>query len=226
MRLNYFFDLILPRFCQACKNKLSSKEEIICNSCLCNIKRADNERLKHEFERKFLNDKIISGFTSYFVFEKDKEFQSVIHNLKYNSKFSIGTILGKIMGTGLREQFAGWAIDYIVPVPLHHLKRAERGYNQSEFIARGIKKTTGIPVKTNLIKRLKYTETQTGFNLAERKKNMDGAFCLKKKYNLQGKTFLIIDDVITTGATITECGNILLRAGALKVYAASVAVAE
>ncbi len=223
---NYFLDLILPRLCQSCKNKLNIDEKVVCTSCLLKIKYADEERIYHEFERKFKDDKIISGFTSCFVFEKEKEFQEIIHQLKYNGKFYVGVFLGKFMAGELKHILLDWGIDWIVPVPLHHLKRAERGYNQSEFIAKGIKVITGIPVKKNILKRVRFTETQTTFNLQERKLNMEGAFSLKRKTNLEGKTILLLDDVITTGATISECGRVLLDAGAEKVYAASVAVAD
>lgn len=119
-----------------------------------------------------------------------------------------------------------WKIDLIVPIPLHHLKRAERGYNQSDFIAKGMKKILHVPVKSRLIKRARFTETQTNLNLVERKENMQGAFALRRNKLLQNKNVLLIDDVITTGATTSECGRTLLEGGAANVYAASVAIAD
>jgi len=224
--LTPFIDFFLPRFCPACKNKLSIGEEIVCGSCLSKIKRPDEQRLKHEFERKFSSDKIISGFTSLFVFEKDKELQHIIHGLKYDGKFQIGIFLGKLIANELGRQFDLWKIDFIIPVPLHHLKRAERGYNQSEFIAKGIRSVLRIPISTNSIKRERFTETQTSLNLVERKENLKDAFTIKRKNNLKGKTILLLDDVITTGATISECGKILLENGIANIYAASVAIAD
>ena len=224
--LPQFIDFFLPRFCSSCKIKLKAEEEIVCPVCLSLIIRPDPQRLSREFERKFSPENIISGFTSLFVFEKDKELQNIIHGLKYEGKFRIGVYLGKMMGAELSGQFNEWKIDLIVPVPLHHLKKAERGYNQSEFIAKGIRSVSDIPVSTNSIKRNRFTETQTGFNLAERRENLKDAFSIKRKTDLKGKKILLLDDVITTGATVSECGKILLETGAAKIYAASAAIAD
>lgn len=224
--LTQFIDFFLPRLCPSCKIKLNSEEEVVCNSCLSKIKRADEERLYREFERKFRNEKIISGFASVFVFEKDKELQNIIHELKYNGKFGIGTFLGKVLASEMQKQIEVWAIDFIVPVPLHHLKRAERGYNQSDFIAKGIKSVSRIPVMSSLIKRKRFTETQTNLTLVERKENVRDAFGLKAGDKFTGKHILLLDDVITTGATISECGRIISECGAANVYAASVAIAD
>ena len=219
-------DFFLPRFCPSCKNKLTSTEVVVCNSCLSKIKHADNERTEIEFSRKFKNEKIIKGFTSLFVFEKDKELQDVIHDLKYNGKFSVGIFLGELLAAAVNDKIQEWKIDLIIPIPLHHLKRAERGYNQSDFIARGMKKILHVPVRSRLAKRVRFTETQTNLNLIERKENMQGAFAFSGKKLLQNKNVLLVDDVITTGATTSECARTLLEGGAANVYAASVAVAD
>lgn len=224
--LKQFLDFFLPRFCPSCDSKLSVEEDAVCNICLSNIQRATQERLWHEYERKFRGEKIISGFASLFVFEKDKELQHVIHELKYSGKFSLGSFLGKLIARELGDKLSEWKIDLIVPVPLHHLKRSERGYNQSEFLARGMKSVLKIPVKSNLINRNRFTETQTALSLEERKENVKDAFTIKRKVNIADKNILLIDDVITTGATTAECGRLLLQKGASKVYAASVAIAD
>lgn len=221
-----FVDFFLPRFCPSCGVKLSRDEKAICNSCLSQIQRADSRRLKSEYERKFRAQNIIADFTSLFVFEKDKELQHVIHELKYSGKFSLGKYLGGLIAAELGCKILEWKIDLIVPVPLHHLKRAERGYNQSDYVARGIGSALKIPVKTNLLKRNRFTETQTALSLDERKENVKDAFSLKRKKRIPNKNILLIDDVITTGATTAECGRILLQNGATKVYIASVAIAD
>ncbi len=224
--LNSVFDFILPRFCAACEIKLLNDEKIICTSCSSKILIAKQSRLQHEYQRKFASKKIISGFTSFYIFEKDKELQHVIHSLKYRKRFLIGVYLGNTIAEQFNEKFLEWNIDLILPVPLHHLKKADRGYNQAFYIAKGIGKKTSIPYKGNVIKRKKFTESQTSKNLTEREENMKGAFLVKKKKNVEGKNILIVDDVITTGATISECGNVLLKAGAAKIFAASIAIAD
>lgn len=169
---------------------------------------------------------MISGFTSLFVFEKDKVLQSFIHSIKYNKRFLNAKFLGNLIGSELGEKIVGWKIDVILPVPLHHLKKAERGYNQSEFIVKGLSSKLKIPFTSRTLKRIRYTETQTAFNLTEREKNISNAFKVRNKNKITGKNILIVDDVITTGSTIRECGKALLASSAKSVYACSVAIAD
>jgi ComF family protein len=221
-----FFDFILPRFCVSCSAKLNPLEDSFCDNCLNKIARASESRINHEYERKFKNDHMISGFFSLFVFEKDKELQQGIHALKYNGRFRVGIFLGNLLGEQLQKTHPDWKIDLIIPVPLHQLKKAERGYNQSYYIAKGLNKILKCELKENHLKRIKFTESQTTMNITERKENIAGAFKVKTISGLRNKNILLIDDVITTGATITECGKILLDSGANKIYTASVAIAD
>ena len=224
--LTEILDFFLPRFCFSCSKKLSSNEKVVCPECLSKIKLVTTEHLQNEFERKFKDKGIISGFTSLYLFEKDKELQHIIHSLKYNQRFLVGKFLGKELGNNLKTVILNWNIDIIVPIPLHHLKKAERGYNQSFYIAKGLSKITKLPINNRIIKRKRFTQSQTTMNLKERQENISGAFTIKSKNKLSGKNVLLIDDVITTGATISECGKILLEYGANKVYAASAAIAN
>jgi ComF family protein len=224
--LTQIIDFFLPRFCSSCKTKLSLTEEIICHSCYSRIKKVDDERMNHEFDRKFTTEGIISNFAALFIFEKDKELQQIIHSLKYDGKFRAGIFLGKLLADGLKNKFSEWNIDLIVPVPLHHLKRAERGYNQAEFLAQGMKSVLKTPVKSNVIRRNRFTETQTNLSLLERKENIRNAFTVRRPKIVKGKNILLIDDVITTGATISECGKILKESGAANVYGTSIAIAD
>ena len=226
IRLNGLFDFFIPRQCPACNNKLLSSETAICNECVTLIKIAEGERLKTEFERKFSSTKIISGFTSLFVFEKDKALQSYIHSIKYNKRFLNAKFIGKLIGEKLYGQISNWNVDYLVPVPLHQLRIAERGFNQSKYIASGISKEIDIMVRNSFLRRTKYTETQTNLSLVEREENIANAFKVRQTGSIKNKSFLLVDDVITTGATIRECGKVLLNAGANKIYACSAAIAE
>lgn len=221
-----FFDYFLPRFCVSCSNKLSLNDDTICSDCLNKIERASAERINYEYTRKFKNHDIISDFFSLFVFEKDKELQHAIHALKYNSKFKVGIFLGKLLGTELEKSHPDWHIDFIIPIPLHQLKKAERGFNQSFYIAKGINEILQKKVNDKIVRRIKYTQSQTTMNIGERKENISGAFKIKKQTAVKGKNILLVDDVITTGATISECGMILIEAGANKIYAASIAIAD
>ena len=220
------FDFFLPRFCPGCKQKLSAEQKYICDDCINSIPLATNSLIKIEYQRKFSDKKLISGFTAPFIFENDKELQHIIHSIKYSKKFAVGNRLGEIIAEIRGDEIKTWRIDFIVPVPLHHLKKANRGYNQSFYIAKGLGKSLNIPVNQSILKRVKFTQTQTALSLVERQENIGDAFKVKKTKTVKGKNILIIDDVITTGATLNECARILKEVGANKIYASSSAIAE
>ena len=224
--LNQFLDFFLPRYCTGCGNKLNYDEKLVCPGCLNTILKADTKTIEAEFNRKFKDDKVIEDFSSLYIFEKDKTFQDIIHSIKYNKKFLAGVLLGRLLAESLEDKINSWKIDLIIPVPLHHLKKAERGYNQAEYIAKGISKRSGIRMQNNVIRRVRYTQTQTTMTLKEREQNITKAFKVKRKKAITGKNLLLVDDVITTGATVKECGKILKDNGAKIIYACSTAIAE
>ncbi|MCF8241039.1 MAG: ComF family protein [Melioribacteraceae bacterium] len=138
----------------------------------------------------------------------------------------MGLYLGGLLSQEFSDTITEWKIDYIIPVPLHTLKKSERGYNQSYYISKGLSKKTGIPVVKNLLSRNRYTSTQTTLNKQDRKLNIEGAFRVKSKRNLKSKNILILDDVVTTGATTLECARQIKKLGADKIFVISVALAE
>ena len=221
---NYIFDFFLPRICPGCNKKLSSNEEPVCKECLDSILIADENLIQREYDRKFRSTRFISGFYSKYIFEADKTLQNVIHDLKYNKQFRIGTFLGEILAEGIISK--KWSIDIILPVPIHHLKKAERGFNQSDYIAKGLSKSLVIPYSIKVIKRNRYTESQTGLDFQGRAENVAGAFKVGNSKKVIGKNFLLVDDVITTGATTLECAKVLIDSGAKSVYSCSVGIAE
>jgi len=220
------FDFFLPRICPSCKQKLNSSEQIICDKCFDKLKLTPESLIEEEYHKKFALKKYIKEFHPIFIFEKDKEIQHIIHSLKYNRHFRVGVYFGKITGNQIKDKIFKWQVDLIIPVPLHSVKKAERGYNQSEFIAKGISLETGIDWNKKIIKRKKYTETQTHLSAEERQSNVKDAFIVKDKKSVNGKNLLLVDDVITTGSTISECAHQLLLAGAKNIYATSIAIAE
>lgn len=224
--LTDLFDFFLPRICSACKTRLSSIENIICNNCLNSIQIAEKQRIEFEYNKKFERNNLISGFTSLYVFEKDKQLQEILHQFKYSNKYRIGIKLGEEIAKTRNITITDWKIDLVIPVPLHHLKKAERGYNQSYYIAKGFSQAIGIKKNENLLKRKRYTESQTLKNISDRELNVRDAFSVTNKTKIKGKNILLVDDVITTGATVSECARQLLNAGANKVYSLSAAIAD
>jgi len=221
---NHIFDFFLPRICPGCNKKLSVEEEPVCVECLSSILIADEERINSEYKKNFGVDKVITNFHSKYVFETDKSLQHIIHSLKYQKQFKLGVFLGKLLAEGLKLK--DWPIDLIVPVPIHHLKKAERGYNQSDYIVKGLSKGLNIPYSTKSLKRTKYTESQTGLHINERAKNVVNAFKVWKPKKIVDKNILLVDDIITTGATTQECARALVNGGAKIVYACSVGITE
>jgi len=221
---DYIFDFFLPRLCPGCNKKLSVEEKPVCDDCLSSILIADEERIKIEYDKNFGSTKIIKDFYAKFVFETDKTLQQIIHALKYQKQFKLGFFLGELLAEGIKMK--NWQINLIVPVPIHHLKKTERGYNQSDFLAKGLSKSLQIPYSVRSIKRIKYTESQTKLKMKERALNVSNAFKVKNVEKVKGKNILIVDDVCTTGATLLECGIALYKAGANTVYAGSVAIAK
>lgn len=219
-------DFFLPRFCLSCSSKLNKFDDTICKGCLTQIETADEKRIKTEFERKFLKDKIIDAFYSPFVFEKDKTLQNVIHALKYNSNIKAGKFLGQLLYNNSSHILKEWNADITIPIPLHKVKKAERGYNQSYYISKELAILSNCKLKSGIIIRNRFTESQTNFNLDERKKNISNAFYCKNAKRIKDKNVMLVDDVITTGSTIKECGKVLKEKGAKKVFALSIAIAD
>ncbi len=200
---------------------------IVCYECLQRIEKLNTIDLEKIFIQKFGSDSFINKAFSYFHFKDESIIQTLIHELKYQNKRSIGIFLGEIIASSIKDDADFTSADALIPVPLHKIRFRERGYNQSELIAKGISKVIGIKVINDLLMRNRNTQTQTKLNFEERRENVKDAFYVSKKYKdfIPGKNFIIVDDVITTGSTINECGKALIQSGASKVFAISVAVA-
>ncbi|MBT8380423.1 MAG: ComF family protein [Ignavibacteria bacterium] len=219
-------DFFLPRYCAGCSKKLSFGEPLICSTCFDDIPPADPDRIEIEFERKFERSNFVQDFLSAYVYESDGTLHNIIHSLKYNKKFRLGILLGNKLAETVKGINNKWRIDLILAIPLHHLKKAERGFNQSDFIVKGMANSLKIPYSNKVLKRIRFTESQTKLNLSERAQNVSGAFQVRQKKKINGRNILLVDDVITTGATINECAKVLIENGANKVYSSSIAIAE
>jgi len=220
---NYIFDFFLPRICPGCNTKISDQNKPVCTDCLNSILVADTDKINFEFKKNFDSSKVIKDFHSKYIFETDKTLQHIIHALKYNRQFKLGFFLGHVLGEEIQSN--NWGIDLIVPVPIHHLRKAERGYNQTDYIAKGLSSSLKIPCSTNLLKRTRHTESQTKLNMNERAQNVSNAFKVTTSKKIKDKNILIVDDICTTGATLLECGIVLYKAGAGSIYASSIAIA-
>jgi len=216
-------DFISPRFCVSCNITLFTDESFICKECYQKISLLQDHEIQTEFDRKFKIDNLVDDYNSLFLFEEKGPLQDLIHNLKYNQKYKIGIFLGEELGKGKKDIITNWEVDIIIPIPLFHLKKVERGYNQAMYIAKGLSKISEIKINGTVVKRVKNTLSQTKLSNNERKGNMSKAFKVTNSKNIQGKNIIIIDDVITTGTTVIELAKVLKENGANKVFSLSVA---
>ena len=159
-------------------------------------------------------------------FKKGTKVQNLIHHLKYKGQTDVGLMLGRMIGEKLLSNTLYQKADLIVPVPLHQKKENSRGYNQSKCIADGIAEVLQVPVVTGLLTRKKNTGTQTKKSRYHRFENVQSVFEICQTWELENQHVLLIDDVITTGATLEACGKILLDSGLTKLSIAAAAYAE
>jgi ComF family protein len=227
--LEPILQFVYPPVCLACGGDLQDNDRLVCETCWLSIETVHPEDdLYQEFLAKLTAEGLISRLFSPFYFEKEGKLQSIIHGLKYQGYTSLGVKAGRKIGELIRDSDDLPKADALVPVPLHPQKKRERGYNQSEFICRGIEKVTGIPVGTDLLRRKKYTVSQTQLSFEERKENVGDAFEIneKRRGDISGKSIILVDDVITTGSTIDACARELEDAGAKRVQVAAIALAK
>jgi ComF family protein len=221
-----FISLLFPRICAACGNSLLKQEEIICISCEFHLPRTNFHLLPdNPVCRLFWGKVTLESAAAYLYFNKGSNVQRLIHQLKYNGRKDIGVKLGRQYGQDLRVSPFFQTIQLIIPVPLHTKRLKKRGYNQSEQFAIGLGETMKIPVNPCIISRKKATETQTNKSRFERWQNVAEVFEVKNSVSLEMKHILLVDDVITTGATIESCILTLASIHGIKISVATIAVA-
>lgn len=219
--------LLFPNLCNACGLALYPAENVICAHCLYDLPYTDFHLYADNRVAKQLWNRLpFEAAMAMLYFKKNTKIQNLIHNLKYKGKTEVGYKLGNLLGNKLAISEHYKAIDYIIPVPLHPKKERARGYNQSNYIADGLAEVIGKPVQKNLLIRKKITETQTRKSRFIRYENMLSVFELCEPNKLANSHVLLIDDVITTGATLEACGHTLLNGGIRKLSIASVAFAQ
>ena len=204
-------DLLFPRYCKVCRRRLAHSERQLCLSCLMKLPRTHYERTPdNKLMQHFMEWPEVVRATAYFYYYKEGRYSSLIHHLKYHDHPEVGTDLGRLAATELQACGFFEGIDLIVPVPLSKKKKRQRGYNQCDYIARGISQIIGIDIHTRCIERAVDTDTQTHKGRTERWKNAEGIFRVVAPKALTGKHLLLVDDVATTGATLHACISALL----------------
>ena len=212
--LKDFIDLFFPRLCPVCQRALNRNEENICTTCLHRLPRTGYHLDPlSPMAQLFLGKVPIEKCAAFFFFSTPSDARQLIHHIKYHGGKQCGFTLGKIYANELLPSVFFDDINALVPVPLHPAKLRRRGYNQSEWIARGIEQVTGIEVYTEWLYHSQNTKSQTGKNIYERWLDTRTAYETDSELDLSDKHILLVDDVVTTGATLLACAQALYLHG-------------
>jgi ComF family protein len=224
--INGLEHLLFPSVCPGCGVAGISRHNIFCVSCEYNLPYTDfHLYADNQVTDIFWGRLNLEAATCLLYFGAQGIVRRIIHNLKYEGRQDVGKDLGKRLGARIVNGGVFPAVDYVIPVPLHANKKRIRGYNQSESLAEGIAEVMNIPVKTNILSRSVHNPTQTRKSREERIENVGGIFKLNNPEALEGKHILLVDDVITTGATLESCALTLLSVPGAKVSIAAIAIA-
>lgn len=226
--LQTLIGLFFPKICLSCDERLLDNDQCICSNCINSLKFLEEicpvcgapkteEKCKVCQINKFQFDKARS------VFMFNEVVQNMIHEFKYNEMTRVAIFFGKLSKEYIEKFQPFEHIDYIVPVPLHIVRKRDRGFNQAEYITREISKNMNWKHLPNLIKRKRFTETQTKLNKEQRKINVSLAFKVNPKYEIKGKNILLVDDVFTTGATANSIALALKEKQVNKIYVFTIA---
>lgn len=208
----YLLKLLFPPLCFGCNELLLNNEQIICSSCIHHLPMTNHHLLEsNDTKNKFYGIVALEFAFSMLYFRKEGIVQKLIHQLKYKGKQEIGTYLGSYYALLLKEHLEPYKIDEIIPVPLHPKRHKERTYNQVDAFCLAMSEEFKIPFNNTLLFRNLYSKTQTKKNKIERQSQNLDIFEVRNPSHSSGKHFLLIDDVITTGATIESCAKALLK---------------
>lgn len=222
--LTDFSHLLFPHQCLGCAAEIKKYTDLLCFKCNASLPETNFSSLENNpVEQTFIARINIARATSVFYFTKESLLQHLLIQLKYKQHPSVGIFLGKKLGNALVNSLRFNNIDCMIPLPLSKEKLKSRGYNQAELICKGIQEKWNIPIQENLVIRGIDTHSQTKENRVNRWQNMKGVFFVPHPATLLNKNILLVDDVITTGATLEACGQAILDAGAASISIATVA---
>ena len=212
-------DLIAPRLCVVCGQRLAVTEDTLCSKCYLHLPRTDfgHNLYENVMAKLFWGQIAIEKATALFYYEPHAETANLLYELKYKNHPEIGEVMGRMMAKEMMNSGLFEDIDAIVPVPLARKRQRERGYNQSLELAKGVSEVTGLPIYNKVVKRTKFAGSQTQRGRWERNENVEDVFELADGDSIRGKHLLLMDDVVTTGATIIACAKEIQKASHVKI---------
>ena len=221
-------DLIAPRTCVVCGRRLSISEQVVCGTCYLHLPRTGYaaDPYENEMAKRFYGRIPIERAAALFFYEGGSEVSRIIFQMKYHGHPEIGVEMGRCAATEFALEGFFDGIDAIVPVPLAKKRERERGYNQSMEIARGVAAVTGLPLWPRVVSRKKFSDSQTHLGQLGRLENVAEAFTLNDGDTIRGKHILMVDDIVTTGATIHACANAMKGVEGLRVSVLSLGVVK
>ncbi len=219
-----FSQIIFPHTCLGCSSDVLLKDELLCTQCKTELPYTNFFEISpNPIEKIFYGRLKIEHAAANFFFTKESLLQHLIFQLKYKGNKEAGYYLGQLLGIELKKSVHFQNIDAIIPLPLNEKKQFKRGYNQAAVICEGIGEVWQKPILQNIIERIVFTETQTHENRIQRWQNMVGVFKVIQPELVENKHILLVDDVITTGATLESCGTEILQIRNTKLSIVTVA---
>lgn len=217
--LSRLLDLISPRTCDVCGGRLNATEHTICAPCDLHLPRTGFHLHPDDnpVARLFWGQLKVCRAASLFYFHPHSETARIIYGIKYAGRTHTAHHLGYAMAREMADGGFFNGIDLIVPIPLARSRRRQRGYNQSELIAQGVSEATGIALETRAVERRRFDGSQTSLSRWQRQDNVAGMFRLRDGRRISGRHVLLIDDVVTSGATIIACAKEMMQAGDVTV---------
>jgi ComF family protein len=219
-----FIGLFFPKYCRGCEDALVHGEDLICTKCILEMPRSNYHLEKENPFYKRINGRIpVKYVMTLFKFVKASRVQHVLHSLKYKNQPELGNLLGRVYGVDLKKAGYEKEFDLIIPVPIHISRRRKRGYNQSDEFGKGLSEILNIACSDDVMARRSKTETQTKKSKLDRWENVSEGFKVTKPDRLHNKRILLVDDVMTTGATLEACGRLIIDAGCRELSIACIA---
>jgi ComF family protein len=220
-----FGTLFFPRYCSSCNRNLMHYEKAVCMHCLSDLPRLHmHDECDNPIERLFWGRVDVRAATAFLSMPRNGISHRLIHRLKYHGDQEVGERLGALFAHEMLDSNRMKEIDVIVPVPLHPKKLHVRGYNQCDCIARGMAEVLGAEVSLNNLTRTHFNDSQTRRGRISRWSNVKDIFWVREPEKFEGKRILLVDDVITTGATIEACASSLLKIKEVQLYVGALAV--